>query len=60
MVTLLQSTVHQCVQCVFCESVCMCVCRGELKEYMSSKTGRLLWLVISQMRRTPVLVGMTD
>lgn len=59
MVSLLQSTVNQCGQCVF---VCVHACVW--KNTWSSKTGRLLWPVICWMKRGPValavLVAMTD
>lgn len=68
MVSLLQSTVRQCGQCLFlcicmsvCQGVCVCVC---VWKYRSSQAGRLVWLVISPLRPGPVtsavLAVMTD
>lgn len=60
-------TVNQCVQCVSCEPVlthvCLCVCEQKVNEYGSSKTGRLLWPGITQMRWWPeaaTVLLMTD
>lgn len=64
MVSLLQSTVRQCGQCLFL-CICMSVCQGGcVWKYRSSQAGRLVWLVISPLRPGPVtlavLAVMTD
>lgn len=60
MASLLQSTVNQCTQCVFVNVRAYVVYVWKQDEYGGSKAGRLLWLVITQMKRRPVAAAVSQ